>query len=73
MTGVDVITSDKSLSPFGVEDLSKILDLISHLQGAQNFSYTVMITINARQRLRQLDVVPTQCVSLVCIDTTSSL
>ncbi|KAJ8582941.1 hypothetical protein M405DRAFT_829752 [Rhizopogon salebrosus TDB-379] len=28
----DVITSDKSLSPFGVEELSKILDLIGHLQ-----------------------------------------
>ncbi|KAG2124035.1 hypothetical protein DEU56DRAFT_828313, partial [Suillus clintonianus] len=28
----DVITSDKSLSPFGGEELSKILDLINHLQ-----------------------------------------
>jgi hypothetical protein len=41
MSGVDVITSDKSLSPFGVEELSKILDLIGHLQGTQNFSYTL--------------------------------
>lgn len=28
----DVITSEKSLSPFGGEELSKILDLINHLQ-----------------------------------------
>ncbi|KAG1737992.1 hypothetical protein EDB19DRAFT_1877527 [Suillus lakei] len=28
----DVITSDKSLSPFGGEELSKILELINHLQ-----------------------------------------
>lgn len=38
---LDIITSDKSLSPFGGEELSKILDLISHLQGAQNFSHTL--------------------------------
>jgi len=40
-SALDIITSDKSLSPFGGEELSKILDLISHLQGAENFSHTL--------------------------------
>jgi len=40
-SALDIITSDKSLSPFGGEELSKILDLISHLQGAQKFSHTL--------------------------------
>jgi len=38
---VETVTSDLSLSPFDGSELSKILELIGHLQGKQMLSTTV--------------------------------
>ncbi|KAG2094834.1 uncharacterized protein F5147DRAFT_642204 [Suillus discolor] len=49
--GADVITSEKSLSPFGGEELSKILELINHLQGAQMHTNTAKLRVTQITRL----------------------
>lgn len=54
---LDVITSEKSLSPFGGEELSKILDLISHLQGAQRH----IIIVNLIQVKRTTETTSKEC------------
>ena len=41
----DIITSDNSLSPFRVDELSSILDLINHLEGEAVYSNCVHLIV----------------------------
>jgi hypothetical protein len=41
MRNPEIITSDASLSPFGADELSRILELVSHLQGGTSPVYLV--------------------------------
>jgi hypothetical protein len=41
----EIITSDASLSPFDADELSKILELINHLQGMTIFSVCVPLVV----------------------------